>query len=414
MAFGGFDKLKSLGAGGLLNASALPVAIDFGTGSLKALQIAPGDPPSLIAAAVIETPANLLADAAGRLAFQLDALPRLLKAKGFRGRRAVCSIPVSQTLCKPLRLQKTDGVSLTALVRSALPMQLGVDPASVVFRHVEVGDSSKTAGKTEAICFVTSRDLVDRLMRAVRVAKLELVGIHNEFAATAAAFDAPLVGGGAAPVTLYLDIGAGHTNVIITRGGKLGFAKSIELGGRHLDATIARQLKLDAPEAHRHRLAMEHLTAAEARAAAAAPVAAEEPAGMALMSAGMRQQSSGGAAVLTASPARPRATNPSIVPVADLSEALEILTDEVSMCLRYYESMFPGTRAERLVFVGGEARQTALCRQIARTLRLPAQLGDPLARVARTGKEPLNGADLAGCQPGWTVALGLCLSPTDL
>lgn len=409
MGFGGLDKLKSLGGGSILNASVSPVAVDFGTGCLRALQIATGDAPTLVAAACLDTPPELLGDPAARLNWQLEALPTLLKGKGFKGRRAVCSIPASQTLSRHLRLQKTDGVSMTALVRSALPVQLGVDPNSVVFRHVEVGDSTKNAGKIEAICFVTSRDLVDRLMRAVRGAKLELVGIHNEYAAVAAAFEPVAIAASDKSTTLYLDVGAGLTNVVITRAGKLAFAKSIEIGGRHLDATIGRQLKLEPREATRHRMAMERLTAAEAQSSPAAA----EPAGTALMAAGMRQSATtGGTAVMTAP--RVHAAKPGIVPVADLTESLEILTDEASMCLRYYASIFTGEKVERLVFVGGLARQTSICRHIARALKLPAQLGDPLARVARTGKEPLNGVDLSGPQPGWTVALGLCLSPTDL
>jgi Tfp pilus assembly PilM family ATPase len=401
MAFGGLEKLRSLGSGGLLNASVLPVAIDFGTGSLKALQIAPGDPPTLVAAAMIETPPELVGDPQARLNWQIEAVPTLLKGKGFKGRRAVCSIPSAQTLCRHLRLQKTEGVSMAALVGSALPMQLNVDPSAVVFRHVEVGDSAKAAGKTEAICFVTSRDLVERLMRAVRLAKLEPVGIHNEFAALAAAFEPLTAAARDKSTSLYLDIGAGLTNVVITRGGRLTFAKSIELGGRHMDAVVGRQLKLEPVDARRCRMSLEHLTAAEARSAMEAH-RAETP----------EDATSGGTAVMTAP--RVKAPNPGIVPVADLSEPLEILTDEASMCLRYYASVFPDEKVERLVFVGGLARQTAVCRHIARALKLPAQLGDPLARIARSGKEPLNGADLTGCQPGWTVALGLCLSPTDL
>ena len=49
-----------------------------------------------------------------------------------------------------------------------------------------------------------------------------------------------------------------------------------------------------------------------------------------------------------------------------------------------------------------------------RVLRLGAESADPLARVARSGKEPTTGLTLDQPQPGWAVALGMCLSPTDL
>ena len=84
------------------------------------------------------------------------------------------------------------------------------------------------------------------------------------------------------------------------------------------------------------------------------------------------------------------------------------------MRLRYHDSQFPGKRVDRAMFVGGEARHRGLCQAVARALRLPAQMADPLARIARTGAEPALGVDLKQPQPGWAVALGLCLSPTDL
>ncbi|MBL8990600.1 MAG: hypothetical protein JNJ48_03365, partial [Phycisphaerae bacterium] len=103
-----------------------------------------------------------------------------------------------------------------------------------------------------------------------------------------------------------------------------------------------------------------------------------------------------------------------IDPRVDLREPLETLTDEISMCLRYYDGLFPGRRVTRAIFVGGEARHTALCQHVARALRLPAHVADPLARLARGGAEPLTNVALNQPQPGWAVAVGLCLSPTDL
>jgi Tfp pilus assembly PilM family ATPase len=98
----------------------------------------------------------------------------------------------------------------------------------------------------------------------------------------------------------------------------------------------------------------------------------------------------------------------------DLTEPLRALTDEIALCVRYYEQLFPSRRIDRLIFVGGESRHTGLCQHIARQFKFPAHAGDPLARLARTGSEPSAGVDLAQPQPGWAVPLGLLMSPTDL
>jgi Tfp pilus assembly PilM family ATPase len=98
----------------------------------------------------------------------------------------------------------------------------------------------------------------------------------------------------------------------------------------------------------------------------------------------------------------------------DLSETAESLTDEIAGCLRYHESVFPDRKVARAIFMGGESRHLGLAQHIARTLRLPAQVADPMASVSRTGKESTPGVDFHQPQPGWALALGLSISPTDL
>jgi len=169
--------------------------------------------------------------------------------------------------------------------------------------------------------------------------------------------------------TLYVDLGCATTKVLIAQGRQLTFARAIELGGRHLDETIAHQLKLTHTQARHQRLSMSQLPKQ------AAPAPSES------VAAGIGGTSS--------RPSMHRA----IRPEADLTEPLEILTDEIKMCMRYHNSLFPSRRLANVVFVGGESRQRAMCEHIARVLRLPAQQADPMARIARTGKEPSTGID---------------------
>src|SRR5690606_28607283 len=99
MAFGGFGRISGFGSLRSLAPQPLPIAIDFGVGALKVLQLTGGDEPSLVAAAMLETPDDLLANTAKRIAFQAEALPRLIKRGGFKGKRAMCAIPAGLTFC---------------------------------------------------------------------------------------------------------------------------------------------------------------------------------------------------------------------------------------------------------------------------------------------------------------------------
>jgi type IV pilus assembly protein PilM len=411
------------GAKGLAGSLAgFPIAIDFGAGALKVLQVASGEPLSLVAAACLPTPDDLLSDAGKRLAFQLEALPKLLKSAEFKTRRAVCAIPAPQAFCKHMQFQLEPGVTIPALVKSAIPAQLGCDPSALVFRHVEVGPIART-NKTEVIAMAAGRELVERLMRAVKECRLEPVGMHIEYSATLRAFDSITRREEDAKLTsLYLDIGAGSTKVVIAHGREMVFARTIDTGGRHLDALIAKQLKVGLGEARTHRLAMAEVVGVK-RAKAPANVGGgmsdvgcangADPADIRHPTSDIDRRRGdvppGFTPDLTA---QPRISFEP--PRADLSEPLEILTDEISMCLRYHESVFPERRVDRAIFFGGEARHLGLCQHIARTLRLPAQVADPMASVARGGTESTPGVDFRHSQPGWAMTLGLCLSPTDL
>ena len=389
MGFGPLRRLSSLTPKSLFGAPPLPIALDFGVGGLKALQVAAGEVPTLVAAAYLPTPEALLTDHNKRFSFQIDALPRLIRSGGFKGTRAVCAIPSSQTFCKHMQFQRSEGVSLETMVQVAVSQQLQCDPAALVYRHVEVQQPPHGAGKVEAIVTAVPRSLVNRLLGAVKSAKLGIVGMHAEFAALLRAFDALAAEGEKPQTTIYLDIGASSTKVLIAHGKYPVFARCVDMGGMQLDRAVATQLECEIPQARAQRRVLDALASGAAGQSTAA--------------------SPNGAASVGAT-----AVQEGELPDVDLTEPMEILTDEIQMCLRYHESLFPGQRVDRAVFVGGEARHRGMCQHIARILRFPAQIADPMARVARSGREPTGGVDLSEPQPGWAVALGLCLSPTDL
>ena len=98
----------------------------------------------------------------------------------------------------------------------------------------------------------------------------------------------------------------------------------------------------------------------------------------------------------------------------ELTEMAHAIADELSMGVRYHSSLFKGHKIDRMIFLGGEARNIVLCQQIAKEMRLPAQLGDPLTRFGCKKSMRTPGLSLGQPQPGWAVACGLCVAPTDL
>jgi len=396
----GLAAFKRLGSG-LLGQVSPAIAVDFGVGSLKVLQVSPGEAPTMIAAACVDTPMELYQDGAGRLAFQLEALTKQLKEGGFRGRRVTCAIPAVHTWCKHLQIAKVDGVSLEDQVATVAGSQIGCDPAALMYRHTEVAGAN-TGGKSEVICMATPREFIRRLLMGLKERKLEPVGMHSEYAAALGSFAVVnRRAEDATNATLYLDMSVGGTKVTIAHGTQMVFARLVEVGGRTFDETVASQTKDDIKTAHAVRLAMEDIAPRRA-----APTPESPMPGLAILAAGLR---SGGI-----EPAAAPAPAPVVVQEPDLTEPVETLVDEVRMSLRYHEALFPGKRVARVVFMGGETRHRAVSQYVAKAIKLQAQLADPLARVLRDGKETVTGVDTRQPQPGWATPVGLALLPTDL
>jgi Tfp pilus assembly PilM family ATPase len=96
----------------------------------------------------------------------------------------------------------------------------------------------------------------------------------------------------------------------------------------------------------------------------------------------------------------------------DSNAAISItrLVSEIRRCVQYHNLLFETEPIEKVIFVGGQAKNKALCQQLARELGLPAQLGDPLARIPRenrTGRHSDLDADQINSD--WSIAFGLSL-----
>lgn len=386
----------------LFSGQTSPILVDFGQSSVKCLQVTGGASPSIVAAAELPIPSPLRDDGEASLAFVAEGLPDLLRRRGFRGRRVACAASAGSMTVQHLQLAPSDGVDPREQVKLAMATRLGRSPEQFVIRSISVGEVHRDGSvRHERICFATPRDEVMRVVEMFRRHRYSVVGMHDGFQSLLRAFghlhrreeDREVR-------TLYIDLGWSHTKAAIAHGDRLVFAKCIPVGGRTYGAEAgpaaaaagARREALDGLDAAfaSLRLAMGRRNGEAAPPAAASVLEADRRLG---------RPAPGFAGPIDSDSA-----------VEQPGEVLEQLGQELSMCLRYYQSVFPETSVDRAIFVGGEARRLAVCQSIARTLRLPAQLGDPLARLG--GMERSGLAE--GPHPGWAVACGLGSAPADL
>jgi type IV pilus assembly protein PilM len=423
-----------------------PIGVDFGSDCLRLAQVQwVGNEYQLIAAASADVPPALRQDPAQRLAWFIATGRDLLAQGSFRGRMAVLGLPAAWMHIQHLRLPRMDEAALTKALPWEARGKLPIDPANALMRHLVAGDIyHDQEPKSEVIVMAAGRELVNQFLAAAGRARLDVVGMNVEPKVIVDCFGQIYRRKSDGEVArCFIDIGASATRAVIARGAEILFARSIPIGGDQFTQAVAAELKIGFDDARLLRIKLACLQPAldehrerqvlTARPTAPpAPLPAAEPLpppaegeSFALLTAGLQASArrSGSAAGDRPAPSPPPA--PSFTPQitqddAPATQAMRVeravrpslnkLIEELDLCRRYYEATFPANPVERLIFVGGEARQRGLCQQIARELGLTAQVGDPLVRMGRISDvAATSGIDRRQPQPGWAVAIGLSM-----
>ena len=347
---------------------ALPIGVDLGTGAVKMAQLRPCENDfELLAAGSQDIPLDCRGDFRSRLQFISQSIRKIMKSNSFRGRQAIMAIPASDTYLQHVKLP----IMPTGQIAEALPAELQgklpFPPEEAIIRHVVAGESrGEGEARQEVIAVAAGRSTIDEYLSMARRARLDVVGMNIEPCAVVECFARIFRRAQDSKRTvMFVDLGAASTQVVLTHGSRLAFARNLSSGTDALDAAIAKEMDMSAEQARALRK----------------DVAAGDNAGVA---------------------------EDELYHV--LAKPTAVIAEQLTQCLRYYESVFRNGNAERAIFVGGGAYDKRLCQSLAQHLNLPAQIGDPLARVKRVDGAGLEtGIDRRVPQPNWTVAVGLSL-----
>lgn len=396
-------------------AKANPIGVDFGSDCLRLAQVQVVDNEyRLIAAACADVPSHVRNDPAQRLQFFIDTTRDLLAQGKFRGREAILALPVSSMYIQHLRMPKMDEEE----TKKALPWEargkLPIDPNAMILRHVIAGEVYQDSeAKHEVVLMAAQKEMVNQLLNSAARAKLDIIGMNVEPKVLVDCFQHIYRRKTDATATsCFVDIGSAASRAIIARGGKLLFARIIPVGGNHLNRAVANALHLSVEEAKLLRIQLGARTTEAEDPQAKRDLneqSVNEDNSFALLPQDEKRTEE------LATVARPKAAAPQMEHVEQACrEPVSRLVEELDMCRRYYEGTFPNSPIDRLIFVGGEARQRVLCQTVAQELGLAAQIGDPMVRMGRVSDVGFeSGIDRRQPQPGWAVAIGLSMGPAE-
>ncbi len=349
----------------------LPIGVDLGTSTLKMAQLKTTESSfALVAAQCIRVPAECRSDFERQLDMQCDEIRRMLKNGRFKGRRAILSLPAAATFLQPIKIPLSPPAGLENAIKDEVRESLPYSLDDAVIRHILGGIVYKDGEQIqERIVIAASRNELKSYLSMANRAGLDVVGVNIDACAIVECFARTFRRAtDESRVTLFIDIGSANTQVVLAHGQKMAFARNLNIGGQALDQTVSSSLDISLEQAQqisRTMLNGETTTAAE----------------------------------------------------DDLFRLLDTriadIAERITQCLRYHESVFHSPAIDHVVFVGGQAHNSRLCRSIAERLNLPAKVGDPLAGMKRDeDSDGQVGLDTRRPQPSWAVAIGLSMGAT--
>jgi type IV pilus assembly protein PilM len=370
---------------------ARPIGVDFGTDCLRIAQIQfDGGEARLIAAASADVPTSLRGDFTGRARFFTARMRELLASGNFRGRQILLGLPASLTSIANIRLPGGERAQPETAVTTEVCRLGQIDPRESLVRQFRVGETSANVASREVIAIWAPRLEVNRLIAAAAEARLEVVGMNLEPRVIFDCFSHVYRrGSDLASTSCLIDIGTSATRLVVVHRGKILRAGAIAIGGDHFAQAVAGATLASFEDAKLQRLKLSH--------------------------AQMHREAHADKRQLHV--ATPQGHMPNVEGQREMINAAcsAVRQDLVRQLRRFHADLleaFPINPIERLIFVGGEGQNRDLCRSIAQSMGLSAQIGDPLLRLSRIANVAVeSGIDRREPQPAWTVAIGLSLGP---
>ncbi len=356
----------------LFKRNSCPIGLDIGHTTIKMIQLSQRDQSWRVDAAdQVHLDPQLEAGSDPWRSAVVEALGHMLQHGRFSGRQVVSCLPGDMLKIKSLRLDSLDPIRIEALIAGEVAPRLGLDARTDEIRYSIAGSVFQGDDiKNEVIFFGIRRQQLAAHIDMLERAGLEPVSIETVPGALFRSFQATLRRREDKDiVSVFVDLGAKYTTVIIGRGQNVAFVKQIPLAGRQFNEQVARRLGISIEDTMRLRSRL-------------------------------HEDQDDGVDADTVRAVRDA-----------MSASVEELAHEISLCFKYYAVTFRGQRPSEAIFAGGEAYEPSLMDALKRHLGVAIRIAEPLRGfdLSRTGFDRRYKPQL--CE--WTIAVGLALKGVD-
>lgn len=331
--------------------------LDIGSYNLKAVQLTKSDKgyrlvsfgfgPSIQKGLASEADADLTALA--------EAIKKLHQETKISTKNVTTALPQDQVFTRTVNLPPLSEEELRSAIKWEAEQYVPIPLEEATIAHQVVGQIKiDNQEKTQVLIVAAPKRLVDKILKVLKIAGLNCIGLETEIIAMARSLVSP-----GSETALVVDLGAKATDMAVVENGLVVFSRSVATAGEALTRAIATSLDLDPTQAEAYK-----------KAYGADPKKLEGK------------------------------VREAIGPI------LEVVVKEIEKTAEYYRSETKKT-VKRTILSGGTAELPAVVSLMASQLSLEIQVGDPFGQVTieEILKKQLSQAQI----PLYAIAVGLAM-----
>ena len=344
------------------------IGLDIGHSLIKMIQLSRHDQTICVVAAEEETIDRSLEPGSEEWRQQVvELLQKMYHRGGFTGVQVISCVPSDLLKIKSLRLDTNDQEQIEEMVRTEIAQRFEMDPQRDEIRYMVAGNVYQGEEiKNEVIFFGMNRDQLADHISLLEQANLIPISIDTVPCALFRSFQATLRRREDHDVvSVFVDLGSRYTTVIIGKGQEIAFVKQIPIAGDQLNEHVASSLGISIEEAIQLRIRLRDPKASQI-------------------------DSETSRAVIDA-----------------MTNSIEDMAHEISLCFKYYAVTFRGKRPAEAVFAGGEAYEAALMDALRRHLGVEIRIAEPLRGYDLSNANFNRRRNPQMCE--WAIAVGLAL-----
>lgn len=217
----------------MLSKKYCPIGVDLGSGYLRVAQLGMNGQGLFLQAAGLEAkPEEIKTGSPEWQRWGIEAIQKILKQSDFKGKKIVTALPSDDLFIDQVRISKSATAQAEQAAFSKVQKRLPFKPEEGLIKYVAAEHPDSKSSEVEVLVLAAPRRQVDRHLAIYEKAGLEIQGISVWPFAMINSYSRFFCRrkNEQDRISILLDVGTNHCNIVICRGCQLLFARVIPFG----------------------------------------------------------------------------------------------------------------------------------------------------------------------------------------